>query len=242
MSFRSKPAAFRSCWIWLIISRAIPAEIMASSCVVSNATTIEPSADPVDSHCSPSFEKLIFETNSVTASSSMSSTTSLPDSRHATASSWDIFRTAVLTAFIFFPSFFPRTGKLGFRERVTQSCSSSLGTTTKSQALSSERMYFFSGPMMPSTTCGAGLRRMATTDLTGVRRLMFRFSRAFRPCSTMDCNASIASTAEWFSLDSSYLGRCKKWTESLFPGITGLVLPPPLAASAYDGWSFRRCW
>mmetsp|Transcript_1963 Transcript_1963/g.4157 ORF Transcript_1963/g.4157 Transcript_1963/m.4157 type:complete len:207 (+) Transcript_1963:2861-3481(+) len=206
--------------------------MIASSCVVSRATTVAPSADGVDSQWSPSFEKLSFEINSVSVSSSTSSTTTFPSSRALTASACVMFFTAAAMVFIFFPTFFPSSLKFGVNERVTQSCCSSSGTTTKSQPLSSDKMYFLSGPVSPSTTWAGGLRRMATTDFTGVRRLMFRFSRAFRPCSTMVCRASIVSTAFALRRDSSYSGKFKKCTESLFPRMTGLALPPPLAASA----------
>jgi hypothetical protein len=78
----------RSCWIWLMSSRDIPAEMMASSCVQSNTTTQDPSADGVASQLSPSLENENLDNNSVAASSSMSSTTSFPSSRHLTASCW----------------------------------------------------------------------------------------------------------------------------------------------------------
>mmetsp|Transcript_17003 Transcript_17003/g.39034 ORF Transcript_17003/g.39034 Transcript_17003/m.39034 type:complete len:228 (-) Transcript_17003:2595-3278(-) len=227
--------------MWLINSLAIPAERIASSCVASIATTVAPSADAVDSQWSPSFEKLSFEINSFTVSNSTSSTTSFPSSKHLTASMCVIFLTAAVMAFIFLPTFFPRTGKFGVKERVTQLCCSSSGTTWKSQALSSERIYFLSGPVRPSTTWVGGLRRIATTDLMGVLRLMFRFSLAFRPCSTIFCRASIASTASALRRDPSYSGSFKKCTESLFPRFTGFELPPPSAASAKDGCNFRRC-
>mmetsp|Transcript_9549 Transcript_9549/g.26757 ORF Transcript_9549/g.26757 Transcript_9549/m.26757 type:complete len:250 (-) Transcript_9549:2484-3233(-) len=184
MSFRSRPAALRSCWTWLMSSLDFPADKMASSWVQSMATTTSPSWLGVASHSSPSLEKESLDTTSVLVSMATPSTSNDPLSRAATASSCVRPVILALAAFMFFPSFFPRILKSGMRERVTQSCSFSLGMTWKSQALSSERMYVLSGPVIPSTTTCDGLRRTTATLLMGVLRLILRFSRALRPSST----------------------------------------------------------
>ena len=160
------------------------------------------------------------------------STSSVPHFIHATACSCVNATTAFWTSFIFLPNFLPTSLKFGMSDNVTHSCSCSFGTTLKSHVFNSDRIYVFNGPVIPATTCSAGSRKMTVTFLTGNFKLILRFSRAFRPCSTILCNVTIASTACGFNRLSSYCGNRKKCTESLLPAMTGFDVPPPLAASA----------